>query len=101
MRLVVLLLVLHAQYCACLQSITCSSSSSGKALSRRAVFEQSVRGASAAVLLSASPASALIKGNAPPTAEERQRRKLAQGQPEIFGLQKHAFTAVIKCSVRC
>eukprot|EP00953_Heterococcus_sp_UTEX-ZZ885_P005228 3293-Heterococcus_DN1.PRE.2 len=54
------------------------SSSRGKGLSRRAVFEQSVRGASAAVLLSASPASALIKGNAPPTAEERQRRKLAQ-----------------------
>jgi hypothetical protein len=95
MRVAVLLLVLHAQYCACLQLITCSSSSGGKALSRRAVFERTVRGASAAVLLGASPASALIKGNAPPTAEERQRKKAAQGKPEIFALSKHVFTAVI------
>jgi hypothetical protein len=96
----VLLLVLHAQYCACLQSITCSSSSSGKALSRRAVFEQSVRGASAAVLLSASPASALIKGNVPPTAEERQLKKLAQGKPNIFALQETCVHCCSPCSVR-
>jgi hypothetical protein len=88
MRVALLLLAVHAQYCACLQCLFCSrSSSSGKALSRRAVFEQSVLGASAAVLLSASPASALIKGNAPPTAEERQRKKLAQGKLGICAVK--------------